>query len=118
MSDQDLSSAMQEMMAQMARMQAELDSLKERAQALPQNVSQPIAKVSTTRRKLLRRLAGGLVAGLAVGGIGAILPQQAEAKFASAKGWGAIVLPPGGTITGSTPAGTVYGLYRVKGRYG
>lgn len=111
--NQDLTLAMQEMMAQMAELRAELASLKAPAQALPQPAppAQDKPPVSTTRRKLLRRLAGGLLAGLAVGGIGASLPQQAEAKFVAAKGWGAIVVPPGGTLTGTVPSGTVYGLY-------
>ena len=80
---QDLTPAMQAMMAQMARMQAELDSLKTKAHSLPQVAVQPKAEVSTSRRKLLRQLAGGLVAGLVVGGIGAAMPGAAEAKLSA-----------------------------------
>lgn len=111
---QDLTTTMQEMMAQMARMQAELDSLKARAQVLPQPAPQTKPQVSTTRRKMLGRLAGALGTVVAVGAGAALLPQNVEARFVAAKGWGAIVVPPGGTITGNTPSGTVYGLYATS----
>lgn len=105
MSEQDLTPAMQELMVQMVRMQTELNSLKERANLVipPEPPAKPI--VSTTRRKVLRRLAGGLLAGLAVGSVGAALPQQAEAKFVAAGGAGAIVMPSGSTLSGSPSYG-------------
>jgi hypothetical protein len=101
MDNQDLTPAMQELMAQMAAMRAELNDLKERTNViiLPEQQVKPV--VSTTRRKALRRLAGGILAGLAVGGVVAALPEQAEARFVAANGAGAIVVTPGATVSGS-----------------
>lgn len=110
MDKQDLTPAMQEMMAQMAAMRAELDALKHRANALPQPVQLEKPVVSTTRRTALRRLAGGLLAGLAVGGVAALIPQPAEAKFVAANTAGAIIIPPGSTTSGPFPGNAVYGL--------
>ncbi|HEX2909656.1 MAG TPA: hypothetical protein VH186_02535 [Chloroflexia bacterium] len=113
--EQDLSSTVQELMAQLIQVKAELDRLKAHSQALPQSVAQSKAKVevSTTRRNLLRRLAGGLVAGLAVGGIGASLPQPAEAKLSSnptgnglSGRVGMLVMPPGASVSGTMGGGS------------
>ena len=60
MGEQDLTPAMQEMLAQMAAMRAELDALKLRANVLTQPLQPDKPAVSTTRRSALRRLAGGL----------------------------------------------------------
>jgi hypothetical protein len=106
----DLTSTMQELMAQMAQMKAELDSLKARSQSLTPPLSQPKGEVSTSRRKLLRRLAGGMLAGLAMGSVAAAVPEQAQAGFVRSGGAGAILMRPGGTLTGSLPATTFYGL--------
>jgi hypothetical protein len=115
MSEQDLTLTVQELMAEISAMRAELTELKGRANALPKAEPQPVEKakaiVSTTRRKLLKRLAGGILAGLAVTGITASLPGQAEAKFVASGGAGAVVMPTGGTVTGNLPVGTVFGLY-------
>ena len=72
MDNSDLTSGMQEMMAEMAAMRAELNELKASANALvapPQPVHKLERVASTTRRKALLKLGGGLVAGL-----GASLP--------------------------------------------
>lgn len=116
MDNADLTRSMQKMMAEMAAMRAELNDLKARGNVVTappvQQKAAPV--VSTTRRTALRRLAGGILAGLAIGGVTAALPDQAAAKFVAAKGLGAIIVPPNGTITGSVPDGTVYGLYATS----
>jgi hypothetical protein len=111
--EQDLTLTIQELMAQMRVMQEELDSLKARAQVLPQPTIQSKPQVSTTRRKLLRRLAGGLVAGLAIGSIGASLPQTAEAKMVANPAGpgltgrvGMLAMPPGSTVSGTLAGGS------------
>jgi hypothetical protein len=112
----DLTSTMHKMMAEMGAMRAELDDLKKRANAVartePEPIEQPLrpAVISTTRRKALRRLAGGLLAGLSVAGVAAILPGQAEAGFARSGGAGAILLPAGGTVSYYLPGTSSYGL--------
>jgi hypothetical protein len=112
MDNPDLASSMQEMMAEMAAMRAELDDLKNRANAVTKlEPVQPVKPVvSTNRRTVLRKLAGGLLAGLAVGSVAVAMPDLAQAKFVAAGGAGAIVMPPGGTTGGSlSPTGS-YGL--------
>jgi hypothetical protein len=42
--------------------------------------------------------------------VAATLPEQAEAKFVAAGGAGAVVMIPGGTVSGSLPSSTCYGL--------
>lgn len=65
MSSTDLNTVVQEMMAQMDRMQAELNSLKERANVIvsPEQPARPA--VSTTRRTTIKRLGLALMGGLA-----------------------------------------------------
>lgn len=76
MDTSDLTPGMQDMMAEMAAMRAELNELKTRANALtsppsqPQPVQEARPVASTTRRKALLKLGGGLVAA----GLGASLP--------------------------------------------
>jgi len=60
----------------MAQMRAELNSLKAVAQVLSQPVPQSKPVVSTTRRKALLSLAGGLVGGLGMVGIATALPPR------------------------------------------
>lgn len=110
MATPDLTPAMQEMLAQMAALRAELDALKQRANHLTQPVQPPQPTVSTTRRSALRKLAGGLLAGLAVGGVAAVIPQPAEAKFVGASNAGAVIIPRGSTSTGSMSANRQYGM--------
>lgn len=113
MDNANLTSTLQEMLVKMEAMQAELNGLKQRANAvtITQEVEQPARPaVSTTRRKVLRRLAGGLLTGLAVGSVAAAMPETVEASFVRSGGAGAIVMRPGGTVTGSLPATTFYGL--------
>lgn len=117
MDNSNLTQTMQEMQAQMMAMRAELNDLKQQAKVVnrpqpePESVEQPTPPlVSTTRRRTLRRLAGGLVAGLAVGSVAAARPQQAQAKFVAAGGAGAIVMPSGATLSGSPSNGNTYGL--------
>lgn len=125
---QDLTPTMEELMAQMARMQAELNELKTRATAVTSSVQQPQPVqearlvVSTTRRTALRRLAGGMLAGLALAG-GAALPESAEAKLVvNVPGQGGrigAVITADGTnqIINNFPVGTTYkyGLVVLSG---
>ena len=106
MDNADLTPSMQELMAQMARMQAELNDLKQRANAVSQPDQPAKPAVSTTRRRALRKMAGGLLTGLGVAGVAAALPSSAEAKIiANPTGQnnriGAIITAPGNTVTGS-----------------
>lgn len=101
MDNQNLTPTMQELIAQMAAMRAELNNLKERTNVIIPSEQQVKPGVSTNRRKALRRLAGGILAGLGVAGVVAALPEQAEARFVAANGAGAIVVPPGATVSGS-----------------
>jgi hypothetical protein len=110
-------------LAQMARIQAELNILKERANAFsqPEQPVQPAKPgVSTTRRKVLRRLAGGLLAGAGIIGAAATLPGDAEAKFYAKVGRvGAVIVPDGDAAvndlynTGNPPI--KYGLVALSG---
>jgi hypothetical protein len=75
MDNPDLTSTMQEMMAEMAAMRAELSELKTRANLIvPTQPVQPTQEASplaaTTRRRALRKMGGSLVAA----GLGASLP--------------------------------------------
>lgn len=119
MDNPDLTLTVQNMMAKMAAMQAELNSLKERAQALPQNngsLTIPTT-ITSTRRKTLKRLdlalLGGAAAATAVG-----LPAV-EAKVIAnpqsnglANRAGMLVGPPGAAAPiNPTPSGSyTYGL--------
>ncbi len=126
MSDQTLTDTVAQLTAQVAAMQAELSGQRQEIARLNgklpviEPATQPTATLdpavatltaNPSRRRMLRRLAGGMLAGLAVGSVATSLPPPVEAKFVAAKGFGAIVMPPGSTITGTVPAGTVYGLY-------
>lgn len=116
--NQDLTPSMQELMAQMARMQAELNSLKEQAQALLKTQSEQHARpmVSTTRRRMLGKLAGSLLAGGAALCLGLVSPtQDAQARLISNpvntnSQIGAIIVPP----NTSTPTGTIQAALSQK----
>lgn len=108
MDNSDLTQVMQELMIKMARMEMELKDLKQRATALPKSEPEQLTKSvrSTTRRKALRRLAGGLLAGVAVMGVATTLPEQAEAKIianptSQNNRIGAIITAQGDSASGS-----------------
>lgn len=126
MSDQaqDLTSAMQDMLARMARLQAELTSLKEQAQALPgpQPTLPAPHPTSTSRRKALRRLAGGMLIGLAA--VGAALVTGSGETFARTSAnpagtnnqVGSYIVPPGKALPTGTPTnGQNFGLVATDG---
>lgn len=117
---QDVTPTMQELMAQMARMQTQLDSLKERAKALSQ-VEEPVntnpaPALTSTRRKTLKRLGLALLGGAATAT--ALGVQTTQAKITanptlsgSTSKAGAIITPPGAAApTGTAPTGHLYGL--------
>jgi hypothetical protein len=110
MNKPDLTPSMQELIAQMAALRAEFNALQQRANSLPQPVQPAQTVVSTNRRSVLRKLAGGLLAGLAVGGVAVVIPQPVEAKFVGASNAGAVIIPHGSTATGSMGANRKYGL--------
>jgi hypothetical protein len=112
METDDLTPGMQEMLAKMAAMRAELDNLKNRANAVIklEAVQPEKSVVPTNRRTALRRLAGGILAGLAVSSVTVAMPDLAQARFVASGGAGAIVMPPGGTTGGSLSATGSYGL--------
>jgi hypothetical protein len=117
--------------AQMAAMQAELDQFKTPLQPQPQPVvtmlnnavsvieaSEAKAAPNSTRRRMLRRLAGGMLAGIAVGTVAVAVPESAEAKIIGRTGRvGAVILGSGDSITGDLPGGTYYnyGLVALNG---
>ena len=102
----------------MAQMRAELNSLKAVAQVLSQPVPQSKPVVSTTRRKALLSLAGGLVGGLGMVGIATALPPTTEAKVTAKVGSvGAIITPTGDAAINNLPVGWPYkyGLVALSG---
>ena len=112
MSEQDLTRSIQEMMAEMAAMRAELNNLKQRTNILTKSEIEPeqpaAAKpvLPANRRKVLRRLAGGLLAGVGMIGVAASLPGEAEAKISvnptsQNNRIGAIITTPGDTTSGT-----------------
>lgn len=117
--DSTLSGQMQEILDQMARMQAELDKLKVRARTLPQPVSEPKPAVSTTRRKPLKRLGLALLGGAAAATVTGFSVSEAKVISTtkplgtSTSVAGAIVIPPGVQApTGNPPndSQVYYGL--------
>ena len=115
MNEQVLVARLEELTAQMARLQQELSTLKQHSQSLtpPQ---QPAISFTPTRRQTLKRLGlallGGTVAATMVG------VPAAQAKIVvnptltgSTSKVGALVLPPGAAApTGTAPNGSYYGL--------
>jgi hypothetical protein len=111
MENADLTPAMQEMMAEMATMRAELNSLKKRAQALPEPEQAPaIPAITSTRRTTLKRLGLALLGGAAAATALGQSPVQAKVianpqTNGLANHVGMLVLPPGATApTGTAPA--------------
>jgi hypothetical protein len=109
-------------MARMDVMQTELTSL--RAQVQPTTLDVAISEINDlpaanpSRRRMLRRLAAGMLAGLAVGSVAAAMPEGAEAKIIGRTGRvGAVILGSGDSITGDLPGGTNYnyGLVVLSG---
>jgi hypothetical protein len=121
MDNPDLTTSVQELMAQITALGLELDALKQRANVIVPPEPPVKLAVSTTRRKVLRQLAGGLLAGLVVGtGTGAAaLPEPVEAKFVSNAGTriATAITTSGSAITGDLPTGTTYkyGLLAYNG---
>lgn len=97
--------------------QAELTRLKT---LLPQTAAETFSAVpvleangpKSNRRRMLRRLATGLVAGVAAaGGVAALSESQvAEAKFVPGGSVGAVVVLPGASVSGTLPANKI-GLF-------
>lgn len=114
----DLTPNMQELMAQMARMQTELTSLKERAQALPQleKPAVPVPAITSTRRKTLKRLGLALLGGAVAATTQGVPTTQAKivanpTLSGSTSKAGVIITPPGAAApTGTAPNGVSYGL--------
>ena len=117
MSEQDTTPSIQKLMTQMSQMRAELNTLKTAAQHLPQAVGQTKLTTSTTRRKALLGLAGGLVGAVGMVGIAAT-PPTAGAKVAAKVGRvGAVIAPAGDAALNDLPSGTSkYGLIALSGR--
>jgi hypothetical protein len=118
MSEQDLGQSVQELRAQMAQMRAELNTLRASAQVLPQAVQPAKGGVSTSRRKALLGLAGGLVGGIGMVGLAGAVPPDAEAKVSVKAGRiGAIMTPTGDAAINDLPVGTTfkYGLVALSG---
>jgi hypothetical protein len=135
MSDQALTDTVAQLMAQMAAMQAKMDSLQAQAQvqAPPTSLNNVInaednnnyKPSNPSRRRMLRRLAGGMLAGLAVGTVAAAVPESAQARLVidptapdSSRRVGAVVVPPGTAIPSGVPSGTAgvkYGLVATDG---
>jgi hypothetical protein len=134
MSDQALSHKLELMMARMAAMQAEINTQRHeisrlnsslRLSAAEAPVDATPANPNPTRRRMLRRLAGGMLAGLAIGGAAAAIPENAQARLVAdptsidnSRRVGAIIVPPGTDTLGGIPAGgpTVkYGLVATDG---
>ncbi len=71
MSEQKLAGQVEQLMAQMAAMQAKMDSLQAQVQPaaleLTNNAEVKGLPANPPRRRMLRRLAGGMLSGLAVG---------------------------------------------------
>lgn len=117
---QDLTPTMQEMMAQMSKMRAELDSLKLRAQTLPQIEEQvvnpaPLATITSTRRKTLKRLGLALLGGASAATL--LDGVTVQARFIAnptinglTNRAGAVILPPGALAPIGNPPSN-YGKY-------
>ncbi len=135
MSNQTLSDKVELLIAQMTAMQARLDSLQRvdipsDGRSIPLDKSDGEAKSeqtkpNTSRRRILRRLAGGMLAGLAVGTVAAMGPENAQARMLvdprasdSSRRIGAIVVPPGASNPTGIPTGAAtvkYGLVATDG---
>lgn len=89
--------------AELDLLQTELSNLKALVQ---QNDQKKEPVIPTSRRNLLRTLAAAILVGTALAG----KTPQAEAKFVAAKGAGAIIVPPGGTISGNLPSSSGFGM--------
>ncbi len=116
MSEQNLTSTMQEMMAQMARMQTEVDSLKQRANVVSLSVQPLKSAVTTTRRNTLKRLGlallGGAVTATALGAVPAVQARVIANPQTNglANTVGMVILPPGVPTPTGTATGFKYGL--------
>lgn len=118
MSAQDLGQPVQELMALMAQMRAELNTLKASAGGLPQAVQPARPALSTSRRKALLGLAGGLVGGIGMVGLASAVPPNAEAKVTAKAGRiGAIMTATGDAAINDLPGGSAfkYGLVALSG---
>lgn len=118
MSAQDLGQPVQELMALMAQMRAELNTLKASARVLPQAVQPARPALSTSRRKALLGLAGGLVGGIGMVGLAGAVPPNAEAKVTAKVGRiGAIMTATGDAAINDLPGGSAfkYGLVALSG---
>src|SRR4051812_22444452 len=113
MNNQDLTPTIQHLTVEMARLREELNQLKAKQLELPPAVvlaEKPSPGFSSSRRRLLGRLAAGLLVGVgAVAGAGAVLPTEVQAKFVTSPGASAIIVPFNGSTTGNLPANTQYG---------
>ncbi len=118
---------MEAMLERMAAMQVELDGLKAQRPSAPSTPEPGTAAraTGTGRRQMLRRLAGGMVAGLAVGTVAAVVPENAQARMIvdpvasdSSRRIGAIVVPTGTARPTGIPNGAAtvkYGLVATDG---
>lgn len=122
MNEQVLADKVAQLIAQMTIMQAKVDRLEAQMKSEPGEVGvgaevwrgapQPFTKPPTSsRRRMLRRLAGGMLLGVGTATVvGAALPSQAQAGFVRAGGAGAILMPSAGTVSGNLASTTFYGL--------
>lgn len=114
MNNQDLTRTIEQLMAEMSLLREELTRLKAAPPEGPATAVTPVkpsAGFSSSRRRMLGRLAAGLLVGVgAAAGAGAVLPGEAQAKFVTSPRATTIIVPPNGSVTGSIPANTVYGL--------
>lgn len=128
MDTSDLTPGMQEMMAEIAAMRAEFNALKEQAQALPLPAQPSGTSASatgtpiSTRRRALRRLAGGLLIGLAAGGValttgsGDSLAKTSVNPAGTNNQIGAFIVPPGKPLPTGIPYNTRnFGLIATDG---
>jgi hypothetical protein len=97
---------------QVADQQDQISSLKTITQTQPAPAPQLSQNevANTSRRRMLKKLAVGLVAGVGTATAAVAAPQAAQAKFVASKGAGAIVMPADGAVSNNLPATTVYGL--------
>lgn len=114
MNNQDLTRTIEQLMAEMSLLREELNQLKAappEGSATAVTPVKPAVGFSSSRRQMLGRLAAGLLVGVgAATGAGAVLPGEAQAKFVTSPRATTIIVPPNGSVTGSIPANTVYGL--------
>lgn len=112
----DLTSSMQDMLAEIANMRAELTNLKARSNALVQPAQNMKSTITNTRRTTLKRLGLALLGGAAAATALGQSPVQAKVianpqanNFANRVGM--LVVPPGSTPpSGSLVGSNTYGL--------